>query len=293
MENWLYDMEWVVAMRNELLTPVFKSFSALGYGGFLLLFFTIGYWIFSKKTFSRVGLWLLLSVLLNAYLKDLFQDPRPDPILQLDPHVGQSYGFPSGHAQIAVVIWFWIAWQARKRSVWILSSILVIAICFSRLYLGVHDMEDVLGGMGIGLLSLLIFISLTTKKFEWLHNLNTLWQVFSIILIEAFFFLTWPGKPQGRLIGLGVFLIGFWIIVCIDRKRVFFQKHPDWWRVIASGVIGLIVLIALQKGLGGLETGRTDIVLTRVFISGIYMIALTPLIFQLFKLGDKDDFVDG
>ena len=154
-------------------------------------------------------------------------------------------------------------------------------------------MEDVLGGMGIGLLSLLIFISLTTKKFEWLHNLNTLWQVFSIILIEAFFFLTWPGKLQGRLIGLGVFLIGFWIVVGIDRKRVFFQKHPDWWRVIVSGVIGLIVLIALQKGLGMLEIGRMDIVLTRALISGIYMIALTPLIFQLLKLGDKDDFVNG
>lgn len=293
MQNWLYDMEWAVALRNDLLTPVFKSFSALGYGGFLLLFVPIGYWIFSKKTFARVGLWLLLSVLLNAYLKDLFQDPRPDPIFQLDPHVGQSYGFPSGHAQIAVVIWFWIAWQARKRSVWILSSILVIGICFSRLYLGVHDVEDVLGGMGIGLLSLLIFISLTTKKFEWLHNLNTLWQVFSIILIEAFFFLTWPGKLQGRLIGLGVFLIGFWIVVGIDRKRVFFQKHPDWWRVIVSGVIGLIVLIALRKGLGMLEIGRMDIVLTRALISGIYMIALTPLIFQLLKLGDKDDFVNG
>jgi len=186
VQNWLYDMEWAIALRNDLLTPVFKSFSALGYGGFLLLFVPIGYWIFSKKTFARVGLWLLLSVLLNAYLKDLFQDPRPDPIFQLDPHVGQSYGFPSGHAQIAVVIWFWIAWQARKRSVWILSSILVIGICFSRLYLGVHDVEDVLGGMGIGLFSLLIFISLTTKKFEWLHNLNTLWQVFSIILMESF-----------------------------------------------------------------------------------------------------------
>ena len=109
MQNWLHDLEWAVAMRSDLLTPVFKGFSALGYSGFLFLFVPIGYWILSKDIFARVGLWLLLSALLNAYLKDLFQDPRPDPLFQLDPHVGRSYGFPSGHAQIAVVIWFWIA----------------------------------------------------------------------------------------------------------------------------------------------------------------------------------------
>lgn len=296
MQNWLHNMEWAVAMRTDLLTPVFKAFSALGYSGFLLLFVPIGYWIFSKKIFAHVGLWLLLSALLNAYLKDFFQDPRPDPVFQLDPHVGQSYGFPSGHAQIAIVIWFGIAWAARKTWIWVLCSVLVVGICFSRLYLGVHDIEDILGGIGIGLLSLLIFIFLTTKRFEWWHNLNPLWQILSIVVIEAFFFLTWPGKLSGSIIGFGVFLIGFWIGVGIERKHIFFQKHPDWWRVIASGVIGVIVFIALRKGFqaveGMLESGRMAVALSQALISGIYMTALAPWIFQLLKLADKDNLVD-
>ena len=296
MHNWLHNMEWAVAMRTDLLTPVFKAFSALGYSGFLLLFVPIGYWIFSKKIFAHVGLWLLLSALLNAYLKDLFQDPRPGPVFQLDPHVGQSYGFPSGHAQIAIVIWFWIAWEARKTWIWILCSILVIGICISRLYLGVHDVEDILGGIGIGLLSLLIFIFMTTKRFDWWHNFNPPWQVLSIIIIEAFFFLTWPGILPGRLIGFGIFLIGFWVGVGIERKRVFFRKHHDWWRVIASGVIGVIVLIALRKGFqtveGMLESGKMAVALSQAFISGIYMTALAPWIFQLLTLADKDNLVD-
>ncbi len=55
MQNWLHNMEWAVAIRTDLLTPVFKAFSALGYSGFLLLFVPIGYWIFSKKSLLMLG----------------------------------------------------------------------------------------------------------------------------------------------------------------------------------------------------------------------------------------------
>jgi membrane-associated phospholipid phosphatase len=291
MPNWLHNMEWALAMRSDLLTPVFKAFSALGYGGFFLLFVPVGYWIFNKNIFARMGLWLLLSALLNAYLKDLFQDPRPDPVFQLDPSVRHSYGFPSGHAQIAVVVWFWLAWEARKTWIWTLSSILVAGICFSRLYLGVHDVEDVLGGIGFGVLSLLLFVFLTTKRFQWWHSILPFPQIVAIALIEAFFFLTWPGKLPGKMIGFGVFLIGFWIGVGIDRKRLFFQKHRDWWRLIASAVIGLILFMLLSKGFQAvtatLENGGTAMALIQALLSGIYMTALAPWIFQRLKLAEK------
>lgn len=288
-------MEWTVAMHSDLLTPVFKAFSALGYGRFLLLFVPIGYWIFNKNIFARVGLWLGLSALINAYLKDLLQDPRPDPVFQLDPAVGPSYGFPSGHAQIAIVIWFWIAWEARKTWIWILSSILVIGMCFSRLYLGVHDVEDVLGGLGIGLLSLLIFIFLTTKRFQWWHNLHFLWKILCIVIIEVFLFFTWPGKLSGSAIVNGVFLLGFWLGVGIERSWIFFQKHCNLWRIIVSGLIGVILLIVLRKGIQivteTLEIEGMTVACIKAFISGVYMTALAPWIFQRLKLADKDNLV--
>jgi glycerophosphoryl diester phosphodiesterase len=283
-------MEWAIAIRSDLLTLIFKAFSALGYGGFLFLFMPLGYWILSKNIFARVGLWLLLSALLNAYLKELFQDPRPDPLFQLDAAVGQSYGFPSGHAQIAIVIWFWIAWEVRKTWMWILSSILVAGICFSRLYLGVHDMGDVLGGIGIGLCSLLIFIIVTTKRFEWWRKPQPLWQIVAIAIIEVFFFLTWPGKLSPGITGYGALLMGFWIGVIIERERIFFQKHPDWWRVIASGVIGVILFVALQKGFeavtGLFGNGKMTVTLIQAFVSGVYVTALAPWIFQRLRLAE-------
>jgi len=284
-------MEWTIAIRSDLLTPVFKAFTALGYGGFLLLFVPVGYWILNKNIFARVGLWLLLSFLLNMYLKNLFQDPRPDPMYQLDPLVGRSYGFPSGHAQTAIVFWFWIAWEARKTWIWILSSILVAGICFSRLYLGVHDMGDVLGGIGIGLLSLLLFIVLTTKRFEWWYRFHPLWQVVTLAIIEAAFFLTWPGNLPVSVVGLGFLLIGFWTGVIIERNRIFFQKHHDWWRIIASGIIGVILFMALRKGFqefaGQFLNIRMTVALIQALILGVYVTALAPWIFQHLKLAGR------
>lgn len=297
MQDWLHSMEWTIAMRSDLLTPVFKGFSTLGYGGFLLLFLPVSYWIFSKNIFARVGLLLLLSALLNAYLKDLFQDARPDPVFQLDPGVGQSFGFPSGHAQIAVVIWFWIAWEARKTWIWILSSILVAGICFSRLYLGVHDVEDILGGLGIGLLSLFIFVFLNTRRFEWWHNLHPFWQTIGIAIIETVLFLTWPGKVSGSVVGFGVLLIGFWIGVGIERKWLFFEKHRNWWRILASGAIGVIVFMGMRIGFQALaemlETGRMVVILIQTLVIGVYMTALAPWLFQGLNLAHKGKPADG
>jgi membrane-associated phospholipid phosphatase len=293
MQSWLHNLDWAIAMRSDLLTPVFKGFTALGYGGFLLLFIPLGYWIISKNTFARLGLWLMLSALLNAYLKDLFQDPRPDSMFQLDPHIGQSYGFPSGHAQIAIVVWFWLAWEARKTWLWIVSSILVAGICFSRLYLGVHDVEDVLGGIGFGLICLIAFIFLTGKRFEWWHNLNIAWHLLALAVIEALLFLTWPASLPTSMIGYGVFLIGFWLAVGFERKAIRFQKHQDWWRVMASAVVGLIVFIALRNGFDAVEemlqNGLTALAFIEAFVSGLFLAAVAPWMFQRLRLAEKGD----
>ena len=291
MLNWLNDLSWAVAMRSEFLTPVFKGFSALGYGGFLFLFLPIGYWIFSKDIFARMGLLLLLSALLNAYLKDLFQDPRPDPVFQLDPRIGETYGFPSGHAQMAVVVWFWIAWETRKAWMWTLSILLVSGICLSRLYLGVHDVADVAGGIVIGLASLILFVFLTSKKFDWWHKLNPLWHVLAIAAICFFFFATWPGKLPGEVVGYGVLLVGLWAGVGWERRKLFFARHEDTWRVLLSVLLGVSFFLFLRKGFHQIgiwfESVKMYIGLFQALFLGIYISAIAPWMFQRLHLAKR------
>lgn len=288
MEGWLHNMEWIGGIRSEMLTPLFKGFTLLGYSGFLLIFIPLGYWLISKRIFAQVCLLLLISAILNAYLKDFFRDPRPDLFYRLDPHVGKSYGFPSGHAQMAVAVWFWMAWQARKKWVWVLSSIVVAGICFSRLYLGVHDPEDVFGGIAIGLLSIFLFKFLTSSRFEWWHRQSPVFPILTLILIELSFFLTWPGSVPEKMLEAGILLVGFWTGVLIERKTIHFERHHDWWRVILAGVVGMVSIGLLQKGfefIGSQYDFEKDVfAFGESFILGVYVAVLAPWVFQMLRL---------
>ena len=113
-----------------------------------------------RRRLSRWVFTVLVTVfggmLLNFWLKGVFQRARPhfdDPILTLN-----NYSFPSGHAMMATVLYGVLAailvsqvhdWRWRLLSV-IVALILIMLVGFSRIYLGVHYLSDVLGAMAEG-----------------------------------------------------------------------------------------------------------------------------------------------
>ena len=68
--------------------------------------------------------------------------------------------------------------------------------------LGVHDLEDVIGGMGVGLICLLLVVLLTIRRFEWLQTHASFLANCSIAIVEAFFFLdmAWKDSRKGWLV---------------------------------------------------------------------------------------------
>jgi membrane protein DedA with SNARE-associated domain/membrane-associated phospholipid phosphatase len=106
-----------------------------------------------------LGSWLAAvagSAVLNHLLKELFARPRPHfehPLL-----VETSYSFPSGHAMESFVVYGMLAyfavlalrtWESRVGVV-CGAALLVVLIGFSRMYLGVHYLSDVLAGYAAG-----------------------------------------------------------------------------------------------------------------------------------------------
>jgi membrane-associated phospholipid phosphatase len=94
---------------------------------------------------------------LNMALKAAFERPRPSFSEPLATAAG--YSFPSGHAMVALAVYgalaFVIATSVKSRRAQVLipvaAAVLVLAIGFSRLYLGVHYVSDVLAAYGAGL----------------------------------------------------------------------------------------------------------------------------------------------
>ncbi len=123
----------------------------------------------SHKKLQVIAFWLTIigSESVTFAAKFLFHRPRPINAVFLET----SNSFPSGHATIAVAFYGFLAYLLLKkiknrlhRNLLIIFTLIVIlAIGFSRLYLGVHYLSDVAAGYLVGLIWLLIGTRLTDR----------------------------------------------------------------------------------------------------------------------------------
>ncbi|GAB4242553.1 MAG: hypothetical protein Kow00129_01130 [Thermoleophilia bacterium] len=112
---------------------------------------------------SAPGAWLL-----TAMIKPLVGRPRPDFI---EPLVSaEGYAFPSGHATVAAAFYLvlgvlvagWVRrWETRVY-VLLAALALVLFVGFSRMYLGVHYLTDVLAGYVVGFFWATLAMTATT-----------------------------------------------------------------------------------------------------------------------------------
>ena len=102
--------------------------------------------------------------LLNLILKLSFHRPRPEvAFVHID-----TYSFPSGHAMISTAAYgafAYLAWgplrTTSRRLIVVAGTVVLVAlISFSRLYLGVHYLSDVLAGIAGGGFWLAVSIAL-------------------------------------------------------------------------------------------------------------------------------------
>lgn len=103
----------------------------------------------------------------SSIIKPLAARPRPSHNLMLAPllhyvngYHGGRYGFVSGHATNICCLVTFLSYIYRNKLMCVVLALFAITICYSRIYLGVHYLGDILCGASIGFLVANMVISL-------------------------------------------------------------------------------------------------------------------------------------
>ena len=154
-------MHWIGDHQNPTVQQIMLELTALGTGTVVaMIVFISGMFLWLNKHKHSAILLMVATfggLVLNNLLKLGFDRPRP----QIFPWAtyAVSSSFPSGHAMSSVIVYGTVAYlaarlQARAASrvlTLTFAALIILSICVSRLYLGVHFPSDIAAGLVIGL----------------------------------------------------------------------------------------------------------------------------------------------
>ncbi len=213
---------------NEILFAIFDIITKLGDEELYIVFFCLFYFGIDKKFAKRLLIGFLISLHLTDFFKSVFMDPRPDSNFITDIEgKAEGYGFPSGHTSGTLSFWgftfFSFKGEEKKKQIpWrIFAMLLIILIPLSRLIIGVHDLQDIIGGFMLGLLVITAYMYFEPKLSSICGN----WSLKKKILMGV------------------AFSLGLWIFSSM-MLYLLSLNNPDW-----TGIQDDIKHLAVSCGL--------------------------------------------
>ncbi|MVM33704.1 phosphatase PAP2 family protein [Spirosoma sp. HMF4905] len=164
--------QWLFRERSTSISQLLYALTWLGSAYVTVALTLVGSLVLyrQKKGRNIIILWILMAGvgLFVQVGKRTFIRARPTEVAY---YTESGYSFPSGHSATAMTLYgllgYWLVRGRRRiRNRWLvgLSAVgLILVVGFSRIYLGVHFLSDVLGGYLLGACWLIVGIVLT----EW------------------------------------------------------------------------------------------------------------------------------
>jgi membrane-associated phospholipid phosphatase len=195
-------MKSLASHRIEWLDPFFRFLQFFDSPYFFFILIPIVWLGYSYQWGLRLFYWFTLNNLVNSFAKHAVGWPRPSTDL---PELGLFHpicpGFPSGGAQSCLFLGGILIYYWRTRAAWVIGSIYILLISFSRLYLGVHYPIDILGGWTIAAIILSLFIYTKDPLEKWLAKKGHFFCLILSLLIPAAVMFLMPRKGVYYIIG--------------------------------------------------------------------------------------------
>ena len=278
--------------------------------------FLIGalYWCYDKKLGEYLLVSFAFSRILNSFVKltacvyrPWVDDSRIHPFEgALEDATG--YSLPSGHATSSGILFLGTLFKGNfTKGLKIFSIIALFLICFSRVYLGVHSLLDIVVGLIVALVPLFI-VSKIFDKYEDNPNLDLILLacgiVLSVLLIAYATFKAYPMDydAAGKLIvdpvkmaleaykdvGFCMSILISWVI---ERRFINFScEGPIDRRIlrVSGAYVGYLILMNILYPLIKSSFVPQIANLINFFMFPCFVVLIVPAVIKFFQNRNKD-----
>ncbi len=255
-------------LRTPLLNKIMSFITRFGEETLILLLVCLIFWCMDKELGYRIGISYFTAGIFVQTAKVTFRVDRPwiidsdfSAVPEALPHAS-GYSFPSGHTQSATSIYGCAALYFQKKWIKICCMLLILAVAFSRMYLGVHTPADVIAGFTVSFIFTYIInrrlnasaaaadLSLRKKRDLSLSIVMAVMALFCFIYPFILYkngtielnYASDCAKQAGAALA---FAVGFFL----ERNYIHYSTKTTPGKKILIFIIGLIVTIALKSGL--------------------------------------------
>ena len=239
-------MVWLQNLLGDMGAAIAAYVTMLGEETVMVAILGFIYWCYDKKFGVFVGTNLMVGLVANPMIKNIFLRYRPymvhSEVKCLKPvHEGdlydpllQGYSFPSGHTSNSSTMYFSLPVYEKKKWLVVLGILMPFLVGLSRVCLGVHYPTDVMAGWLLGAV-VVALMSFLQKKIQVKWKLY-LW--ITLLTIPGCFYCT----SNDYFTSLGM-MLGFFAASLFEEKYVNFDNTKDVKKSVIRVVGGLVVFL--------------------------------------------------
>lgn len=296
-------------IRLPILDEIMLIITMLGEETAFLAIALIVFWCVDKKRGYLVMAVGFMGTIANQFLKLLCRVPRPWVLDENFTVVGDAkdaaggYSFPSGHSQNAVGTLGAVALTDKKRWIKVICVAFMVLVPFSRMYLGVHTLADVVVGSGMALALVWgIYPVIFKCGDKGMRILIAVMIAMSIGLLAYVEFFPFPADMDVHNLESGVknaytmigCLVGVAVVFEVEKRYIRFETKAVWWAQLLKIALGLGVVLLVKEGLRSpleaLFSGHMAARAVRYFLIVLVAGLAWPATFRWFsKLGNRKE----
>jgi membrane-associated phospholipid phosphatase len=280
-------IEFIQSFRNGFFDFFFNAISFVGEEYIYIAILGVVYYGINKRFGELLAFSLFLTASINTIIKGFVGALRPfekypDRVVNLRSETAGGHSFPSGHTQQFTTFYYTGAMYLNKQYFFIVAGVLSVLMAVSRMYLGVHFLEDVSVSIILGILVALLV--------SWIYNkykdTTILHKIYLGIVVGLFPFL-FLVQEKDFFTSYGL-MAGFVGAMIFEEKFVKFDMNVSLLKKIIRVVVGIVVMLIVQLGVKAIFVAifGADIIVLDLIRYGLIAfigLGLYPLLFKKYK----------